>query len=209
MEAEIRTRGKPALAKQLSNIVGLEEREVLGELRKGNRKVLSRVCAKLMGLKRAIDREMLRNPDDAEDALQRTYLKLVEKAETIASRVQTLAHFANYVFRMNRNVCRDIIRERRPLVHMSPDDGNGPPSPSAVQTATQPGAPHRHLIAQLLARLPAYPEREVVILHHLWGLSIKEIALARGMTYITTWRILRRSERLLRNMYMEGSTDEA
>ncbi len=59
----------------------------------------------------------LRNPADAEDALQEVWLKVVRRAETYNER----GRFSSWLYRIARNHSMDVLRRRKP--DMSLDDG--------------------------------------------------------------------------------------
>lgn len=149
---------------------------------------------------------MLGRPEDARDAAQEAFVK----AWTHLGRYDEARRFEPWLLTIARNEVRDRLRRR------AVRGGDGPKDPEAVLaqlpgSAPDPGAAvdrdrrRRALEAALLTLPPHY--REVVVLHHIQGRSVKAIAevLERPQGTIMTW-LYRGRAALKKALEAEGVT---
>ena len=115
---------------------------------------------------------LLRNPHDAEDAVQEACLR----AFRALGRFQGTDGRA-WLLRIVRNVCYSRIRDsrREPGAESFDDDLHGMVEDPAAAKALEWGQVRSELLREALDRLPD-EYREVIVLHELEGLAYREIA---------------------------------
>lgn len=152
---------------------------------------------------------MLRNPQDAEDALQETFLQVYRGLKNFAGR----SSFSTWLFRLATNVCLMKIRHRGtepaqilPWEEYLPqhEDGQHPPIqdwpdlPEEILLSKE----SREKMMEALEKLP--PEyRAVFILRDLEGLSNSETAEAMGLSVAAVKSRLHRARLTLRGLLSE------
>jgi RNA polymerase sigma-70 factor (ECF subfamily) len=148
-------------------------------------------------------RHLLRDPTDAEDAVQECYLR-------------ALKHFGGYrgpamkpwLFAILRNVCRDEYARRASsptgAIEDLPESAEQAPlwneaqeTPEAEMLRTRDAATIRRLVAAL-----ADPFRETLVLREINDLSYREIAAAVGVPVGTVMSRLARARAMLRSAWM-------
>ena len=148
-------------------------------------------------------RHLLRDPTDAEDAVQECYLR-------------ALKHFGGYrgpamkpwLFAILRNVCRDEYARRASsptgAIEDLPESAEQAPlwneaqeTPEAEMLRTRDAATIRRLVAAL-----ADPFREALVLREINDLSYREIAAAVGVPVGTVMSRLARARAMLRSAWM-------
>ncbi len=127
----------------------------------------------------------LGSPADAEDALQETMVKYLQKAPPFESE----GHRKGWLITVALNCCRDIHRRRKrcPVAEM-----NG------VEQSAQP--PPDSGIIDALMTLPE-KFRTALTLHYVEGYSVEEIARATGKTVSAIKMRLMKGRALLREAY--------
>ncbi len=149
---------------------------------------------------------MLRNPQDAEDALQETFLQVFRGLAGFEGRSQ----FSTWLFRLATNVCLMRIRHREtepskllPLEEYLPklEDGE---SPQMMEWADRPedallSKESREKMMEALDKLP--PEyRAVFILRDIEGFSNAETGESLGISVAAVKSRLHRARLALRGM---------
>ncbi len=139
----------------------------------------------------SVARRMLGSGQEAEDAVQRAFLRVLQKAETYRPPWKG----STWLYRVLTNVCVDAWRKRRretlALARWEPrrrDDGL-PGDSSSVEAA--------------LLRLPA-EARAIVLLRYVDDVPYREIARIRGVSVNTVKSQLRRGKLLLRRALRGG-----
>jgi RNA polymerase sigma-70 factor (ECF subfamily) len=137
-----------------------------------------------------VARRMLGSPAEAEDAVQRAFLRVLQKAETYRPPWKG----STWLYRVLTNVCVDAWRTRRrealALARWDPPRRDGLPRESSPVEAA-------------LLRLPA-EARTIVLLRYVNDLPYREIARIRGVTVNTVKSQLRRGKLLLRRALRGG-----
>jgi len=142
-------------------------------------------------------RHLLRDPDDAADAVQEAALLAVR-------------HFGGFrggsgrawLLAIVRNACLSLVRKRKARGEAVPFDDDAPPdAPLAMDTARGPEADFLRGVAaetvrREVDRLPA-AFREALVLRELEDLSYKEIAEVTGVPIGTVMSRLARARRQL------------
>ena len=119
----------------------------------------------------ALTLRVLRDPDQADDATQRTFVRAWERLRTFRAE----ASFATWLHHIAMNECRDILRAGRRRVPL--DDV---PEERLV-TGTDAPAPLGRRLAALVADLPPR-QRSVLALRVFGELPFADIAAAEGIT---------------------------
>jgi len=117
-----------------------------------------------------------RNLEDAKDAAQQVFLRLHRSLHQLDEN----RHFASWLYRITVNVCRDMLRARRPALSLE-EAGEVPAAvgEDAIQRNEQ-----RRMIYAALATLPER-ERTAVVLRDLEGLTTSEVARIMGCSEVT------------------------
>lgn len=137
----------------------------------------------------ALAKGLLGNDDDAQDAVQETYLKMWRMADRLPALEKPEAFFATTL----RNECLMALRHRRPQsdVDDMPDEGAADADMERVE--------RRGVVARLLRGLTA-KARRVVVLRHLGEYSNREVAELTGETEEAVRQQLSRARRQMRRM---------
>lgn len=140
--------------------------------------------------------QLLRRPEDAEDALQETFLRLKRLGAAPDESGSTLA----WLYTVARRVAFDLMerRGRTPVASQGEllaleRSGAGEPS----------DADRRALVGAALRELDA-DTRTIGVLHHLDGYTQEEVAVRTGLSRKTVGRKLRRFEERLREIWERG-----
>lgn len=129
--------------------------------------------------------KMLADPQDAEDALQTTFLKAFQHISEFEGR----SSLSTWLYRIAANEALMLLRRRRPELPLDedPEEGQAPPRP--LQFADWGHLPERELLSaeakkQFDLAVQALPEklRIVFLLRDMQGLSIKETSEALNLT---------------------------
>ena len=158
---------------ELVRRVAADDREAFAELVERHHRRLLRVCERLLG-----------DPEDARDAVQEVFLKLLRKAAGFRPR----ALVSTWLYRIAVNHCLNQLRRRRlvRMVSLSPASGD---EDAAVEPAEERPDAQRELAARqrwratrrAIAVLPP-GQRAVLVLVRFEGLAYREVAETLGIT---------------------------
>jgi RNA polymerase sigma-70 factor, ECF subfamily len=149
------------------------------------------------------------NRQDAEDVLQRIFVKLLERRLT----ADILEHPARYLHRAAVNLSLNVVRERKRRAPVEDLDVLAIPAPADARSEARDrehDRKHRH--ERLMAAMAGLKPRalEILVLHYKLGYSDAQIAAllgtSRGVVAVTLYRIRRRLRTLLRLAGFEGET---
>lgn len=137
---------------------------------------------------------LLKDPMEAEDALQEVFVKAFEAAGRFAPQ----ATVAAWLSRITANHCLNLLRQRRPADSLDADDA--PALPDAGPTPLQ-ALEEQDLNRRLETLLWALPEnqRRALILKRFGGLSYQEIAEEMGLSSQAVDGLLKRARRTLKD----------
>ena len=136
---------------------------------------------------------MLRHEQDAEDAIQETFLRYMSKAPVFTDE----EHQKAWLIKVATNVCNDIGRFRKRHNHMNIDNLSHY-SVSAETTG----------ILDIVLSLPT-KYKIVVLLHYVDGYDVKEVAKLIGITVSAAKKRLERARKILKLEYdKESETNE-
>ena len=138
-------------------IVDQKDQRAFAELTTRYRRKLFATCYRMLG-----------NPEEAEDAVQESFLKLWNYA---ASWDRKKAKLSTWLYTVTTNTCRDILRKRRAILvehddNRISDDDEGPDVVEAKQRA--------RIIKKAIQELPDR-QRQALVLSYYQGMSHKEI----------------------------------
>lgn len=127
-----------------------------------------------------------RDPTDAEDAMQETFITLLRRGQTFSG----ASAFSTWLYRVATNTCNDLARKRSrrprtvPLATES-RDGDGPQAqdPPSDLPEVEDVLANRELGMELIEALRtlASDQREAVVLHDIYGLPYHEVAARTGV----------------------------
>lgn len=130
---------------------------------------------------------MLGRPSDAEDVVQETFLRYMQKAP----RLNGEEHEKAWLLTVAMNLCRNQLRQRKAHPHIDLDSC---PEPTAPTQDTP-----------VLDALSALPDkvRIVVLLHYVEGYKVREIAARLRLTPSAVKMRLQKGRQLLREYIKE------
>ena len=142
----------------------------------------------------ALALSILRNPHDAEDIVQETYLKVRAAAHLYVPQGKPLA----WLFTITKNLCRDLLRGQS-RTEAAPDGAEDDLRFSYVSDPTD------RLVLEAALKALGEEERQVVLLHAASGLKHREIARNLGLPLSTVLsRYSRAPKKLQRYLTEEG-----
>ena len=142
----------------------------------------------------ALALSILRNPHDAEDIVQETYLKVRAAAHLYVPQGKPLA----WLFTITKNLCRDLLRGQS-RTEAAPDGAEDDLRFSYVSDPTD------RLVLEAALTALGEEERQVVLLHAASGLKHREIARDLGLPLSTVLsRYSRALKKLQRYLTEEG-----
>ena len=126
-------------------------------------------------------RQLLRNDDEALDACQDVFVRLLERRTRLEARYPS-----SLLYRIATNVCLNRIRDRR----RKPDT---PDEERLYQIAAAggDGSDARMVLDRLFGRHPE-SSRTIAVLHHIDGLTLGQVAEETGMSVSGVRKRLRR-----------------
>jgi RNA polymerase sigma-70 factor (ECF subfamily) len=118
-------------------------------------------------------RRLLGNEDDARDASQDVFVRLIQQRHRIEDR-----HLSSLLYRMATNVCLNRIRDRRRRPEKADED-----LLLQIACADEAGAAShaRLLLDRLFGRQPA-SSRTIAVMHYLDGLTLAEVSAEIGLS---------------------------
>jgi RNA polymerase sigma factor (sigma-70 family) len=145
------------------------------------------------------------SPDDAADATQETFLRVLERLPSLAGRE---LNFGSYLLSAARNASYDALERRR----RAAPAGEIPDSAVPVAAGTAPDAPDRNALLEAHqdeiraanALLPAR-QREALALRELEELSYDEVAEVMGMNRNSVAQLISRARLNLRDGLRRGA----
>jgi len=145
----------------------------------------------------------------AEEVAQESFLRVIQSA----SRYRAQASFRNYLYRIARNLCVDLMR-KRPREPRTPDlDAGSPGTPEGVPNGN-PGPEDNTAAAQLrsaiLGALAILPEdqREAFLLKEVKGMKLQDVAAITGANLNTVKSRLRYALTRLRELLAEQGIEK-
>ena len=126
-------------------------------------------------------RQLLRNEDEALDATQDVFVRVIERRQRLDARYPS-----SLLYRIATNVCLNRIRDRTRRPETSDEE-----KLFAIACAEEPGAASdaRMLLDRLFNRHPE-SSRTMAVLHYVDGLTLEQVAAETGMSVSgVRWRL--------------------
>ena len=184
--SEIRP-GGPAAACEPSG----DERELRQGLRRRDRASWDRVASRYHGALLRVARSVLRDPEDARDAVAQTWYRALRSAHRYEIQRSPLPWLSRICWHTALNAAR---RRRSLPVGVEPRWFEDVP---AHDGRPVPDGEARRVVALLLRTLPS-PAREAVHLHFIVGISVRDLAQLSGKGTAAIYQQLHRALRTLR-----------
>lgn len=152
----------------------------------------NRTVDPLLGKMLGLARRLLRDPDDAADALQEALLKLWRSQAPLPDMERPDA----YCLKAVRMQCLDMLERRRELSRLD----EAAELPSAEAPPDSPAGETRQLLLRIIATLPEAQQR-IVRLIVLGGLTPEEAAQITGLTPANVRQLLSRGRRKIKILF--------
>jgi RNA polymerase sigma-70 factor (ECF subfamily) len=146
-------------------------------------------------------RSMLRNPDDAEDMVQETFVRLYRALP----RYEERQRFESWLFQILGNCCRTANTvHRREATRIEDDDA----AVERIPSADDPGLVFDHewgdAVRRALAEVPEY-NREIFLLHYIEGFGYEDIERMTGVRQSALKMRVKRASDQLRSLLAQGA----
>jgi len=132
-------------------------------------------------------RRLLGSPASARDALQESFVRVLQHHETLGPGDQAL----RYLYRTSTNVCINLLRQRTVRERAAPEI-------ASRMLAAAPGQPDpgdRQFVQLLLDRCDD-KAAEIALMHFVDGLTQVEVAATLGITRRTVFNRIKQIERI-------------
>ncbi|MBQ8922126.1 MAG: sigma-70 family RNA polymerase sigma factor [Oscillospiraceae bacterium] len=133
--------------------------------------------------------QILHNKQDAEDAVQTAFLRIATHFSGVEKNI--CPKTANQFVIIVRNIAIDIYRKKKREVS----------APLLEETVSEDF--HANTLDEAMQALPQ-SMRDILYLHHIYGLSVKEIAKLLGLKTDAVYKRLQRAAARLRQIMEEG-----
>ncbi len=117
----------------------------------------------------ALALSILKNPADAEDAMQETFLKVVQRIDTYREG----GNARSWLLSIARNAAIDTLRKRKTSVSVE--------DPSVLEECAYREDPAQKLALNEALMMLSQTDREIVVQRAVWGMRFGEIASLLGM----------------------------
>ena len=172
----------------------VNDRTLMSRIARGEEQAFNDLVGRHSGRLLAVARRLLGSQADAEDAVQRAFMRCFTGARTYRPEWAV----ATWLYRILTNVCVDEMRRRaassrRDVAH------------AARRSTVRDGSPPEQRIdlQRALARVPG-EARVLLALRYVDGLSYREMARIRGITVNTVKSQLARGKSILRSALARG-----
>jgi len=176
--------------------VKAEDASLAAACRAGDLSGYERLYALCGARMKNLARNILGNPDDAEDAVQETFLKVQRSIGSFRGQ----SSFVTWTFRILINTSYDARRRRRrkkEIVNQDNDSIEQPPRPEPRASAAHPSL--RLALQRALAELTKH-QRNVFLLYEVEGFHHAEIAGILGITETASKNTLFQAKKTLRQI---------
>jgi len=181
------------------------------QLRRGDPDALATLMARYQNRIYRYLLRLVRQPADAEDLFQQTWVRVAEKIRSF----DTSRNFDAWLFTLARNLAFDHLRRIRPQSLDEPVSDDSPNKTMVSRLASTDPGPFDQMLAGERARLLAgalenlpVSYREVLSLRFEEEMKLEEIALVLAAPLSTVKSRLRRSLEQLRGMLDAGDISE-
>jgi len=136
---------------------------------------------------------LLKDPLEAEDAVQEVFLKVYEHAHGFTPKAAVSA----WLNRITANHCLNLLRQRRPTMSLDQEDAPPVPDPGATPLQTLEEQDLSRRLEEALKLLPEN-QRRALMLKRFAGLSYQEIAQEMGLSAAAVDGLLKRARQFLK-----------
>jgi RNA polymerase sigma-70 factor (ECF subfamily) len=166
---------------------------VLRRVARGDQSALAELIRRHQSRLYQVAYRLLRDPLEAEDALQEVFLKAYEHAQ----RFEPKATVSAWLHRITANHCLNLLRQRHPQESLDAED-----APMVADAGANPlqALEEQDLSRQLEQLLDALPEnqRRALVLKRFSGLSYQEIGEEMGLSPQAVDGLLKRARQSLK-----------
>jgi len=170
-----------------------EDASLATACRSGDLRAYERLYALHGARMKNLARNLLGNSNDAEDAVQDTFLKVQRAIDTFRGQ----SSFVTWTFRILINTCYDARRSRLRKREMATEDSEDAPRPEPRAPVAHPSL--RMALERALADLTRH-QRDVFLLYEVEGFRHAEIAGMLGITETASKNTLFQAKKNLRQM---------
>jgi RNA polymerase sigma-70 factor (ECF subfamily) len=172
----------------------VDDRTLMTRIARGDEQSFNDLVGRHSGRLLGVARRLLGSPADAEDAVQRAFMRCYTGARTYRPEWEV----ATWLYRILANTCVDEMRRRaaagrRDLAHAARPGAAGAGSPPEQRIDLQ----------RALARVPR-EARLLLALRYVDGLSYSEMARIRGITVNTVKSQLARGKSIMKTALQRG-----
>ncbi len=186
-----------------------DERALIQRAKQGDQAAFAQLVTAYEGKIYNLALRYLGNQEDAMDASQEVFLRMFRFLDGF----QEDSTFSTWLYRIGVNVCKDLLNRRtkraeQPLEY--PDEEEGSRQADIPDDRYDPeqimaGSELRKTLADAIGQLPG-PQREMIILRDIQGLSYEEIAQALCLEAGTVKsRLFRARENLRKKLLQNGN----
>jgi RNA polymerase sigma-70 factor (ECF subfamily) len=183
----------PAAPDPAAEALRAEDSALAAACQSGDLLAYERLYAQQGARMKNLARNLLGNPNDAEDAVQETFLKV---QRSIAS-FRGQSSFVTWTFRILVNTCHDARRSRMRKKEIANDDRDESPRPEPRAPSAHPSL--RLALERALASLTRH-QRDVFLLYEVEGFRHAEIAGMLEITETASKNTLFQAKKNLRQM---------
>jgi RNA polymerase sigma-70 factor (ECF subfamily) len=166
---------------------------VLRRVARGDQAALAELIRRHQSRLYQVAYRLLRDPLEAEDALQEVFLKAYENAH----RFEPKATVSAWLHRITANHCLNLLRQRHPQESLDREDAPLVPDAGATPLQALEEQDLSHRLEQLLDALPEN-QRRALVLKRFAGLSYQEIGKELGLSPHAVDGLLKRARQFLK-----------
>ena len=165
--------------------------ELISRVAKGSEGAFNEILHRYQGAVYAFALRFLKDPNEAPDIAQETFLRLYRTSAAFRPRASLRA----YLFRIARNLCLDYQRKKRPVLMAVTPEKTDPVTPLHQMIRTME-------IESVFSAIDGLPDnqRMAILLRHDQELSYTEIAETMNTTVSAVESLLVRARRKLRQL---------
>ena len=175
----------------------MNQEELLRQVAHGDREAFHQLYLETNRSVYSFILSILKNPQDAEEVLQETYLKIWTSARSYKLQGKPLA----WMFTIARNLCYMKFRDQKRIADVGLDklsgEETGEPCP-ALEHMTDA------IVLKAALEILKEDERQIVLLHASAGLKHREVAAGLGLPLATVLSKYNRAMKKMQNYLREG-----
>ncbi|RHP42149.1 MULTISPECIES: RNA polymerase sigma factor [unclassified Clostridium] len=174
----------------------MNQEELLKQVAEGDREAFHQLYLETDRSVYSFILSILKNPQDAEEVLQETYLKIWTSAASYKPQGKPLA----WMFTIARNLCYMKFRDQKRMADVGLDELSGEETGELCLPLEQMTDA---MVLEAALEILKEDERQIVLLHASSGLKHREIASGLGMPLATVLSKYNRAMKKLQNYLRE------